>query len=110
MSDRVTGCSLERQPGNSDLKKSYGAENHCPAIWRVLVWVAGLHGLFCKVGGLTEARLSVSVVFLKSSRCLPWGCGPGAMGSSELESPLALKGLGGAGRAVRLTPCHSLIE
>lgn len=28
------------------------------------------------------------------------GCGPGAAGTSELESPLVLKRLGGAGRAV----------
>jgi len=33
----------------------------------VLVWVRGPHVLFCKVGGLMEARLSVSAVFLTSS-------------------------------------------
>ena len=44
-----------------------------PAAPCVLVWARGPHVLFCKVGGLMEARLSVSAVFLTSSLRLPQG-------------------------------------
>ena len=49
-----------------------------PPVQCVLVWARGPHVLFCKVGGLMEARLSVSAVF---PDVFPReGCGPEPQG------------------------------